>query len=680
MKLGILLFLLFLVVLILPAQDNDGNEDDGDDDENDPTEWLYDLQEPESQCNPNPCFNGGVCEEKRRNRFKCECPKPFKGKKCERGPRVCKKSTCKRGECVLTSTYPFFECKCKAPFQPPNCQEASLCSPNTCKNGGKCITDGEDFDCVCAKEYSGRFCHVGPEDCFEGEGDSYRGNVTETEDGDECLHWNSNFILDKGINPFTTYENSDGLGPHNFCRNPDGDTMPWCFIRKGRKLRWEYCDVEQCLKPTGRFTGPTSSRTRTTTTLLTSSKYVPLVIPPGPLPPVPEPTDPKPTEPKPTEPKPTEPKPTEPKPTEPKPTEPKPTEPKPTKPEPTQPEPTQPEPTQSPEPAPTPSDEPTQFSTCGKAEPKKLIQRIWGGLKAIPGSLPWQVSLQVRPKGGKQVHRHICGGVLIESCWVLTAGHCIDQKHEMQAVVGGLVLGLEEPTVQTLEVEEAIVHENYRESPNVVSNDIALLRLKSNKGTCAKETQFVRKICLPESPMHDGSECTISGWGATENALYSDHLLDAKVLLINHETCSSNEVYGSVLGSGMFCAGHLQGGVDSCQGDSGGPLICKQNQAEFIYGLVSWGDQCGRKNKPGVYTQVSYFLDWIKSTTRAALERSAQVTLKQSQRVGIVEGQLTLLEVGQHAQLSESLSLNRQLFFMGIVAGQVLPVSMVDAP
>ncbi|CAL8300196.1 unnamed protein product [Merluccius merluccius] len=457
-----------------------------------------------SQCNPNPCLNGGVCEEKKRNRFKCECPKPFKGKKCERGP----------------------------------------------------------------------------EDCFEGEGDSYRGNVTETEDGDECLHWNSNFILDKGINPFTTYENSDGLGPHNFCRNPDGDTMPWCFIRKGRKLRWEYCDVEQCLKPT--------------------------VIPPGPLPPVPEPTepkptepkptDPKPTEPKPTEPKPTEPKPTEPKPTEPKPTEPKPTEPKPTKPEPTQPQPTQPEPTQSPEPAPTPSDEPTQFSTCGKAEPKKLIQRIWGGLKAIPGSLPWQVSLQVRPKGGKQVHRHICGGVLIESCWVLTAGHCIDQKHEMQAVVGGLVLGLEEPTVQTLQVEEAIVHENYRESPNVVSNDIALLRLKSNKGKCAEESQFVRKICLPESPMHDGSECSISGWGATEN----------------------------VLGSGMFCAGHLQGGVDSCQGDSGGPLTCKQNQAEFIYGLVSWGDQCGRKNKPGVYTQVSYFLDWIKSTTRAALERSAQ--------------------------------------------------------
>lgn len=44
----------------------------------------------------------------------------------------------------------------------------------------------------------------------------------------------------------------------------------------------------------------------------------------------------------------------------------------------------------------------------------------------------------------------------------------------------------------------------------------ALLRLRSENGTCAEETQFVKTICLPEGPLPDGSECTIAGWGATE--------------------------------------------------------------------------------------------------------------------------------------------------------------------
>lgn len=68
---------------------------------------------------------------------------------------------------------------------------------------------------------------------------------------------------------------------------------------------------------------------------------------------------------------------------------------------------------------------PQQFSTCGKAQPKKAITRIIGGLKVNPGAIPWQVSLQERPKNTNQAFSHICGGVLIDSCWVLTAGHCM---------------------------------------------------------------------------------------------------------------------------------------------------------------------------------------------------------------------------------------------------------------
>ena len=63
------------------------------------------------------------------------------------------------------------------------------------------------------------------------------------------------------------------------------------------------------------------------------------------------------------------------------------------------------------------------------------------------------------------------------------------------------------------------------------------------------------------------------------------------------------EIYES-----MICAGSA--GKDSCQGDSGGPLT----QAGLLVGVVSWGEGCADEGYPGVYTEVSYFLDWIEAS------------------------------------------------------------------
>ncbi|XP_073531346.1 serine protease 56 [Phyllobates terribilis] len=243
-------------------------------------------------------------------------------------------------------------------------------------------------------------------------------------------------------------------------------------------------------------------------------------------------------------------------------------------------------------------------STTNNTIPKG---RIVGGSITSPGSWPWLVNIRLNGE-------LMCGGVLLGDGWVLTAAHCfngnVNELH-WTVVIGQYNLNKEEKEKRDYQVNRIITHPKFNQK--TFNNDLALVELTSPVVASPRAIP----VCLPTVPVDPspGTSCYIAGWGSLyEDGPPSDVIMEARVPVLSQELCRSS-LGKDMLTSTMFCAGYLTGGIDSCQGDSGGPLTCQDPSSKqyMVYGITSWGDGCGERGKPGVYTRVTAFIDWIRN-------------------------------------------------------------------
>ncbi|XP_069704812.1 trypsin-1-like [Periplaneta americana] len=237
--------------------------------------------------------------------------------------------------------------------------------------------------------------------------------------------------------------------------------------------------------------------------------------------------------------------------------------------------------------------------TGAQVETRRAVIKpiIVGGSDTSIKDYTYQLSLE-------DIRKFKCSAIMIDEEWAITAARCtygVDRPTRRLTVHAGLA-SVTEITGNRVSVKK-ILYYNYNK--DTYENDIAVMKVYPGF------YWSMHAIPMRTSPVEEGTTGVVLGWGKLqENGTYSGVSQKVSVTILNTDKCNKilqDNGFGDKNHDGQICS--MDDGKDVCQGNYGSPFIVDGKLA----GMVSWGKGCGTEGNPIVYTEISYYYNWLKN-------------------------------------------------------------------